>query len=109
VNGLRHHKGASLRVVDPTGLPEDMRSAIRELVAVSSHERGKGYARALMYQVTAEADLAGLVLMLKVEPFADGMTAEQLEKFYGSFGFLRIQDEPVLMAREPETPRVAYG
>lgn len=107
--GLRHHREASLRVAIPEGVPEDMRDRMRELVSVKSEVRGEGHARALMYQVTAEADRAGFVLMLKVEPFADGLTAEQLERFYSSFGFERVQDEPVLMARQPEEVRVAYG
>lgn len=107
--GLRTHKRASLRVMETTSVPEDMRASIREIVSLASDERGNGHATALMHQVCAEADMAGLVLLLEAKPFAEGMTQEQLEKFYERLGFVKIQDEPVLMARQAQALRIAYG
>lgn len=102
--GIRRHRRASLRVALATGLPVEMQDKIRELLSVVSEDRGKGHAKALLWQVTAEADRAGMVLMLKPEPFADGLTLDQLVKFYERFGFVKIQESPCLMARQPEIP-----
>lgn len=107
--GLRTHKRASLRIADPTGIPEDMRDGMREILSLQSEDRGKGHAKALMHQVCAEADRHNIVLLLQPQPFAEGMTQERLEKFYESVGFRRIQERPVLMARQVQAFKVAYG
>jgi hypothetical protein len=101
--GHRGFKGASCRVVVAEGLPEDMRSGTREIVSVTSSNPRKGHANGLMWQVCVEADVDGIVLILMPKPFGDStMTAEQLEKWYGRFGFVTIQTEPEkLMARQP--------
>jgi GNAT superfamily N-acetyltransferase len=99
--GLRDHKGATLRVAIPTGIPEEMRHGVREIVSVHADNPRKGHATALMHAVCAEADACGFVLMLEARSFDDGMSEEQLICWYGRFGFVRIQSEPVLMAREP--------
>lgn len=106
--GLRTHKSASCRVVIPSGIPEDMREDTRELVDLESLERGNGHASALMHQVTAEADRTWKTLILTAQPFQEGMSQEQLERFYARHGFVRIQDEPVIMARSPERPRIVH-
>lgn len=106
--GLRTHKQASLRVAVPQALPVEMWEPVRELVSIVSHDRGKGHASALLHQVCAEADRAWITLMLHVEPFAEGMTLEQLTCFYCKFGFVKIQDAPCLMARSPVKPKVAH-
>ena len=108
MNGLRTYKSASCRVVVPD-LPEHLQDKVREIASVGASERRRGHATALMHTVTAEADLAQLVLILKVEP-TDGMTDEQLLKFYGKFGFEVIQSEPcILMQRAPQRPRIALA
>lgn len=100
--GPRAHKQARLRIALPTGIPEDMRDRTREIVSLTSEDRGKGHAKALLRKVCTEADVGGIVLMLEAKPFAEGVTQEQLERFYAGLGFERIQDEPaVLMARVP--------
>ena len=100
--GLREFKGATLRVAVPESVPEDMRHGLRELLSVHASNPRKGQATALMHEVCAEADRSGFVLMLRPEPFGDGMTQDMLEAFYGRFGFTRIQAEPVvLMCRDP--------
>lgn len=105
--GLRIHKRASLRLIESTAVPDDMRSGIREIVSLVSEDHGKGHAKALMWQVCAEADRAGMVLLLEPKPFRQGLTQEQLERFYAGFGFVKVQSEPVvLMARQAEKPRL---
>lgn len=105
--GLRDHKGASLRIAVPDAVPEDMRERIREIVSLSSSNPRKGYATTLMWSVCHEADKAGFVLMLQPIPFDDATDAEKLKRFYGKFGFVEIQQEPVvLMARQPKNAPV---
>ena len=105
--GPRYHKQASLRIAIPTSLPEEMRDHVREIIDVRSEDRRKGYARALMHSICAEADREWKTLFLHVEPFDDGaMSAEKLELFYQKFGFRLIQQRPMLMARDPEKPRI---
>jgi len=99
--GLRNHKAASLRVAIPEGVPEEMREGIREIVSLQSESQGKGHATKLMHEVCTEADVYGKVLFLRPLPFADGMDADKLMRFYRKFGFEKIQDDPVvLMARK---------
>ena len=99
--GLRIHKSASLRVAVPESLPEHMQPHMRELVSVASDERGRGHASALMHRICQEADDACVTLLVQVKAFAEGMTDEQLQRFYSKFGFIVIQTEPVvLMARQ---------
>lgn len=101
--GLRTHKQASCRVEVPTGIPDHLQNTVRELVGIESTNPRKGHATALLHQVCAEADQHIKVLMLHVEPFDDGLSIEQLEKFYGKFGFMVAGREPVLiMVRAPE-------
>lgn len=99
--GLRNHKSASLRVIDPVGLPVDMRDQVRELIDVRALNPRKGHASALMKNVCKEADIEWLTLLVRVKAFDDGLSDEQLQKFYGKFGFEKIQDEPCLMSRSP--------
>lgn len=105
--GPRVHKQASLRVVIPQGVPESMRQGMREIVGVTSENPRKGHATALMHTVCAEADHTRMVLMLEAKPFAEGMTQEQLETWYARFGFQKIQETPVLMARQAQVSRIA--
>lgn len=104
--GLREHKGASVRVAVAECLPEDMREATRELVSLTSGNPRKGHASTLLWTVCHEADQARITLILQPVQFADGMDDAALERFYGRFGFVAIQRDPVLMARSPETRRM---
>lgn len=92
-------------------LPAHLRDDIIELSALHCDpaQRREGYARSLMQQVCAEADDAGQMLMLHVQPYGvGGMTADQLELWYSvQFGFVPIQAEPRLLARMVgATPRM---
>lgn len=105
--GLRAHHSATLRVAIAEGLPEEMRSLTRELIEVQSTNPMKGHANGLMAEVCTEADLWWITLFVQVRPFGDaGMDDAKLERFYRKFGFRRIQDSPLLMARSPEVPRI---
>lgn len=105
--GLREYKQATLRVAIAEGLPEDMRAHVRELLSVQSSNPRKGHATALMWQTCAEADKHWVTLMVQVRPFDDGPDREKLQRWYGRFGFVKFQDEPLLMARTPNPPVIA--
>lgn len=100
--GIREHRQSSCVIGIPTGLPDHMRSGIREVLNVLSKSQRRGEATALLQQVCDEADKSGHILILRPVPFADGLDAEQLERFYGKFGFVVTQEEPDrLMVRPP--------
>lgn len=101
--GLRKWKSASLRIGEPD-IPAHMRPHMREVLDVKSENPRNGDATRLLYQVCAEADKAFTTLLLMPAAFDAGMNTEQLEKWYAKFGFERIQDEPVLMARQIVPP-----
>lgn len=105
--GQRTYKQASCRIAMPKALPEEMQHTVREVLGVMSSSKRNGEATALLHQVTTEADFAWITLLIHVEPFDDGLTADQLEKFYQKFGFVVIQQEPLLMARSPVKPKIA--
>lgn len=105
--GPRTHKQASLRVAIAEGLPVEMWEKTREIVGVQSLNQRKGHATALMWTVCAEADRAWLTLVVQPKSFANGMGDDKLIAWYSRFGFVKIQDTPVLMARSPQAPAVA--
>lgn len=105
--GLREYKRARLRIAVALGLPEDMQGETREVIGVISDNRLAGEATALMWQTCAEADVDWITLILHPEPFAPGMDAEKLKRWYEKFGFEEIQAEPCLMARSPQPAKIA--
>jgi hypothetical protein len=109
--GKRTHKSASLRVAIAESLPVEFWERTREIVAVQSTDQGRGEATALLWRTCREADEAELALIVKPEPFADGLSMVQLLKFYAKFRFVPIQQQPcVLLARRPErVVRIAHG
>lgn len=108
--GPRTYRGASLRVAIPQGLPVEFWETTRELVAVQSSAQGRGEATKLMRSVFDEADHAGLLLLVKPETFAPGLTDEQLRKWYARLNFVEFQAEPCLLARAPQpVRRYAHG
>ena len=78
-----------------------MRGEIREILSVQSGNPRKGQASALMAKVCKEADKEWMTLMVQVYAFDDGMSDEQLRKWYERFGFEKVQDGPCLMVRSP--------
>lgn len=100
--GPRHYRSAMCRIALCEALPEDMRDGTREILALQSSNPRKGYGRRLMVEVCREADEAGIVLIVQPGQFADGMTTEQLAKWYEGFGFMALPkdgDAPTVMAR----------
>lgn len=80
----------------------DGAEGVLELVrlnTISSH-RKRGYATQLMQRIVDDADMSYRVLMLRPEPY--GLTGiTDLVHYYQKFGFIVIQDDPVIMARQP--------
>jgi hypothetical protein len=82
---------------------------MREILSVASSNPRKGDATALMYRTCQEADDARVTLIVHVKAFADGMTDEQLQKWYERFGFQVVQTEPsLMMARQIQPNRILH-
>lgn len=104
--GTRNVGPASLRVRRTVAVPVEMRERVREIcqVEVPSPFQNRGLATTLLHKVCREADAANIVLMLWPQPFGDhiSMSSAQLIAWYANeFGFVQIQPEPALMARQP--------
>lgn len=100
--GPRHYRSAMLRIAICEALPDHMRDGTREILSLSCANPRKGYATHLMAEVCREADEAGIVLIVQPGQFEEGMTTEQLEKWYTRFGFMALPKEegmPTVMAR----------
>ena len=98
---------ATLRIRQCTALPHHMRDKTRELCnfMVEKAEQNKGYGARLLRKVCAEADEAGITLVLWARPYGEEPPRNQAElvEWYNRFGFAIIQadDAAVLMARMP--------
>jgi hypothetical protein len=97
--GLRTYKQSSLRVAMPQFA--DLGGNVREIIDVQSAVQGSGHASQLMRSVCLEADRAAKVLVLMPRKFADGLDNGALVMWYQKFGFLIIQVDPCMMARQP--------
>lgn len=105
-NGQRTHNAASLIVDDCRALPVKMRPVTREIhhVYTPAAHQGQGDATELLHSVCAEADDAGITLVLWPQPYGDdiALSRQQLIDWYSKrFGFVQIQPDPPLMARMP--------
>ena len=98
--GTYTHGQASVRIGYTQVVPAPMRGRLREVtsLSVAREARGQGAASALMHEVCAQADAAGLALMVLVEPY-DGASMDelQLSAWYARMGFKTIQAVPVMM------------
>lgn len=94
---------AELRCVRNPELPPHM-DKVREVTRLwtAPGNRKQGYATELLKQVCGEADMLGYVLMLQPKEFGRSEGLKDLAKWYERFGFVKIQNNPVLMARAPE-------
>lgn len=103
--GPRGYHSARLTVAVPVGLPEHLQGGIRELLSleVPVEDRRQGLATTLIERTALEADAAGMILFVHVLPYdAEGFKdVDTLERFYAKFGFVVIQEQPRLMARQP--------
>jgi len=94
--GRRQHKLATCLLSHSKVLPAHLKSIVEvSKVLCPADKRGQGRATALIALICAEADANGTVMML--------MPDDGIEDFYKPFGFIRIQADPVLMARKPIT------
>lgn len=92
--------GSTLKVIQN---PEVNIAGILEVVGIWTEPdlRRQGYATELLADVCREADRSHIVLMLRPEEYGKSQGLKKLEPWYKRFGFIRIQDNPVLMARKP--------
>ena len=92
--GKRRHKMASCVLGHSKELPAHLRDVVEvSQVFTPEDKRGEGRAKALLSLLCTEADENRTVLML--------MPDNGLENLYAPHGFVRIQTNPVLMARKP--------
>jgi GNAT superfamily N-acetyltransferase len=104
--GRRELASASCRIAETAGclegVPDEMKQGIRVVLDVNASNPRKGHATKLMHQVSKEADRAGITLLLEARAFQDGMTSDQLIKWYTKFGFIEIPSEgdSIIMARQ---------
>lgn len=104
--GLRTYGAASLQVRISMGIPAHLRQNSREITKVHTQadQQQEGHATALLRKVCAEADEAGITLILWPRPYGDeiALSQAQLIRWYArTFGFRQIQAEPPMMARAP--------
>jgi GNAT superfamily N-acetyltransferase len=85
-------------------LPPEMAEVMEVLrVTTDPAHRKQGHASALMREIVRDADKTETVLMLTPRPFGTiGLIC--LRQWYEKFGFVQIQQNPVLMARQPQPP-----
>ena len=111
--GERHHGAASARIRLCPGLGPKLQASTRELcdLRVPQEQQWRGHASALLREVCKEADAAGVMLVLFVDPFDTGLPADNLAAWYGRHGFAEIQAEPVKMMASQigATPRMLSG
>ena len=97
---------ATLRIRQCNALPSHMRPLTRELrdFTVEKDEQNKGYGARLLRKVCAEADTAGITLVLWAKPYGEDAPLDQakLVEWYNRFGFAVLQaGDTVMMARMP--------
>lgn len=100
LTGERRDGPASLWLTQSIVVAPHLREQIREVVSFycEPEYRRQGHGAALLGKVCLEADQARRVLLLHVNPTED-IPVEALEALYARFGFVRLQDEPLLMVR----------
>ena len=101
--GERRHGAASARIRLCPGLGPKLQASTRELcdLRTQAGAQGQGHASALLREVCEEADAAGVMLVLFVDPFGTGLSADDLAAWYERNGFAEIQAQPVkMMARQ---------
>ena len=93
---------ALIAEMDSPDWPEALHGRVWQVhrLQVPADQRGRGYGSALMGRIQKHARKRGKLVLVNVKPEDDGMTVEQLEGWYQRLGFIRIQDEPLLMVRQ---------
>jgi GNAT superfamily N-acetyltransferase len=96
------HASCTIEPMMDSGLSNQAVSRIRNLthLYVNPEYRNQGQASALLAKVNKEADEAGVALLVSPEPYGDyDLDQSELETFYAKHGYVRLQDEPLLMVR----------
>ncbi len=73
-------------------------------IQVPIDKRKQGLAKQLLIQLGKDSDATQTALMLECRPLDDTITVNDLESMYKRHGFIRVQDEPLLMLRVPVPP-----
>lgn len=93
------HSSASVSPFDP------MPGVLEVASCRTEHgSRRQGYGTKLMQEICGDADIERQVIVLMPKAYDGG--PKELDKFYGRFGFIKIQRAPVLMARMPHIFKV---
>lgn len=93
---------SSLKLAPLVGMEEKQLLELSSL-RTAKDSRNQGHATALLKEVCRRADMSMYILVLSPEPFENSpLTAKDLERWYGKFGFERIQDKPVMLCRDPK-------
>lgn len=93
---------ASCQVVRNPELPAEMDRVLEVCkVWTDPDNRKQGFATELLKAVCDDADADGIVLILQPREFGHSSGLKELEAWYKRFGFMRTQNNPVLMARAP--------
>ena len=96
-------------VAESAAISPRIRSRVLEVrsVYVPEGKRKAGLGNALMRKLCADADIAGNALFLMPDGETDADTA-RLEGWYSVHGFVRIQDEPVIMFRKQQQTLIKH-
>lgn len=85
-------------------LPPEMAEVMEVLkVTTDLAHRKQGHASAVVREIVRDADKTGTVLILQPRPYGT-IGLINLRGWYERFGFMQIQANPVLMARQPRPP-----
>jgi hypothetical protein len=100
--GTHELLSASCKLSYSQDVKPHLRGNLRILTNLQSIQKRQGHARALMLSLCSKADILGIVLMLNPKPEGDeSMTTEQLMEWYEKFGFVKIQDKPIILMARP--------
>ena len=100
--GLLAQGHASLKLSPLAGMEDRQLLQISDLKVDEEHQN-QGEATRLMEEVCRRADMSMFLLILSPQPFNNGpLSAQNLQRWYGKFGFKVVQDKPVLMCRDPK-------
>lgn len=93
---LLEMNGASLVLGKCRALPVTIQGLVAEIssVFVEPGIRGEGRGHAIIQKVCDDFDDVGGALILQAD-------TKWLEEWYSKFGFLKFQDDPILMVRLP--------
>lgn len=100
------HAQCKLVPFEEKGLNDHQSGKLKWVIDLITDEqhRNQGLASNLLKQLGKEADEAQVGLLMECRGTENDMDNERLEAFYKRHGFVRIQDEPLLLMRTPVPP-----